>query len=344
MREALSNVDDFSSTRAVQHPTKGIGSSTSILIGDDPPLHTRLRALAQRWFTSKSLEHLRPYIKATNKMLLDCIESDPVDVVCTLSEPLPVMTVATLLGLDPCQWRNLKRWSGAIFAYNDSRPDMEKLRDSLAAHQYIASLIRQRRTAPLNDLISHLVESNHGDEALGDADLLAYCVLLLVAGNETTVNLLGNVLNILSTEPDIWSGLCAGKYDSSAIVEETLRFDGPAQILRRTTKRDVLLNGFNIPKGVVIEACVGAANRDPQVFMDPDRFDPTRTLKRHLGLGQGIHFCLGASLARMVVENTVEEVADRFSQLTRVSEGVRLTPYAMSGFKSLHVQFSRRVT
>ncbi|GLZ06361.1 cytochrome P450 [Actinomadura sp. NBRC 104412] len=281
----------------------------------DPPDHTRLRRLVGKAFTARLVERLRPRVEELVADLLDALpEGEPVDLLAALAYPLPVIMISELLGVPPEDRDLFKGWSDALARGLD--PDFLLPAGDLAKREeartefagYFAELAARRRAEPRDDLLSALVAVSDGGEVLSEADLLATCVLLLVAGHETTVNLIGNGALALLRHPDQLAWFRAHPDESAAAVEELLRYDPPVQLTLRSALEDRVVGGTPVPKGGMVLLILGAANRDPAVFRDPDRLDLTRyagagtgraEAPRHLAFGHGIHFCLGAPLARL---------------------------------------------
>ncbi|HEY7487861.1 MAG TPA: cytochrome P450 [Streptosporangiaceae bacterium] len=270
----------------------------------DPPDHTRLRRLVSKAFTARLVERLRPRISELVDSLLDGV-SGRVDLIAALAYPLPVVVISELLGVPPEDQSRFKIWSDALARGLD--PDFilpaeeielrDRAREEFA--EYFRELAARRRTEPGDDLLSALVAvSDHGD-VLTEAELLATCILLLVAGHETTVNLIGNGALALLRNPDQLAWFRAHPEAAPGAIEELLRYDPPVQLTARSALEDVELAGSQVTHGQVILLLTGAANRDPAVFPDPDRLDLTRSPERHLSFGFGIHYCLGAPLARL---------------------------------------------
>jgi cytochrome P450 len=269
----------------------------------DPPEHTRLRRLVSRAFTARLIERLRPRVAAIVDELLVPMHGD-VDLISSLAHPLPVIVISELLGVPPEDEERFKGWSEALARGLD--PDFlvpaeeltrrDRAREEFAA--YFRELADQRRRSPGDDLLSGLVAIDE----LSEGDLIATCVLLLVAGHETTVNLIANGTLALLRSPDQLAWFRDHPDSATAAVEELLRYDPPVQLSARVALEDAELGGQSIRKGEGVMLLLGAANRDPDVFADPERLDLTRWVTeapRHLAFGQGIHFCLGAPLARI---------------------------------------------
>jgi len=273
----------------------------------DPPDHTRLRALVGRAFTPRVVEEMRPHIQEIVDGLLDRVEgSGGMDVIEDLAYPLPVRVICEMLGVPTSDQEVFRQWSAdiarsldaALFPA-DSGVGTRGQEASDALKEYFRSLIAVRRKHPQPDLLSGLIAAEEQGDKLTEAELLSTCVLILIAGHETTVNLIGNGLLALLGNPEQLRALANDPALIQTGVEELLRYDGPVQRTSRMTMADVEIGGKKIAKDSVVVAAIGAANRDPAVFADPERLDVARKDNRHIAFGFGIHFCLGASLARI---------------------------------------------
>ncbi|MEV4301972.1 cytochrome P450 [Nonomuraea sp. NPDC049624] len=270
----------------------------------DPPDHTRLRALVSRAFTPRMVARLRPRIEAITADLIGRLPEEA-ELISGFAYPLPVMVISEMLGVPPEDHDRFRGWSEALARGLDPMltdalmSETERSRNEF--RDYFRRLIARRREHPGEDLLSALAHV----EELTEAELLATCVLLLVAGHETTVNLIANgVLNLLR------HGLLHRAAERPReVVEEVLRFDPPVQLTSRIALEDRELGGTPVPAGTGVLVPIGAANRDPAAFADPDRFDPGREPGRHLAFGLGLHFCLGATLARMEGEIALSALA-----------------------------------
>jgi cytochrome P450 len=269
----------------------------------DPPEHTTLRRLVSRAFTARLIERLRPRVAALVDELLADLDGE-VDLIAALAHPLPVIVISEMLGVPPEDQDRFTAWSDALARGLD--PDFLVPPEELAYRdrareefgEYFLDLAARRRSTPGDDLLSGLVAI----EELSEDDLVATCVLLLVAGHETTVNLIANGTLALLRAPDQLAWFRDHPDAATAVVEELLRYDPPVQLSARFALEDAEVAGQPIARGEPLMLLLSAANRDPAVFTDPDRLDLTRWLKespRHLAFGQGIHFCLGAPLARI---------------------------------------------
>ncbi|MDN3353922.1 cytochrome P450 [Actinomadura sp. DC4] len=269
----------------------------------DPPEHTKLRRLVSRAFTARLVERLRPRVAALVDELL-AVPSGEVDLISTLAHPLPVIVISEMLGVPPEDHDRFRGWSEALARGLDPDfliPEQDLSRREQARAEfgaYFRELAARRRAAPGDDLLSGLAAI----EELSEDDLVATCILLLVAGHETTVNLIANGTLALLRAPDQLAWFGANLGSAAAAVEELLRYDPPVQLSVRAALEDTEVAGQPIRRGEMVMLLLSAANRDPEVFADPDRLDLTRWVNeapRHLAFGQGIHFCLGAPLARV---------------------------------------------
>jgi pimeloyl-[acyl-carrier protein] synthase len=291
----------------------------------DPPDHTRLRALVQRAFTPHALEALTPRIRQIAVDLLDQI-ADPMafDVMETLGTPLPVIVMAELLGVPPEDRARFGHWSHQRARVLEPSISPRERRDAVEAAQqfdvYFLGIIKQRRAEPRDDLISALVAAEAAGDQLTQDELLVMLRLLLVAGNETTTNLIGNSLLALLRHPDQLQLLRQDLSLMASAVEELLRYDAPVQVDGRTALEAVEIGGRHIQKGQGIVALIGAANRDPEVFSHPERLDITRREASHLAFGRGIHHCLGAPLARLEARIAFEALLERFAEIRLLTE------------------------
>ncbi|MCU1374879.1 MAG: cypA2 [Actinomycetia bacterium] len=290
-----------------------------VLINSDPPRHTALRSIVNRAFTVARVTSLEPMMRQLAEDLVAAVpRGEATDLMPALCEPLPITVIATLLGIPPELRADFKRWSDAMVASADPATLDDNLGQITAMHEYFGAEVSARRSAPGGDLISLLVASD-----LADWEAVSFCVLLLLAGNETTRSLLGCLLAVLSEQPDLWDALKADRSLVDAAVEEALRYDSPVQVLNRWTKREVELHGHQLPAFANVAVAYAAANRDPSVFPEPDRFRLDRPAERHVAFGLGAHFCLGAPLARAEARLTLEVLLDRVERLERSSAPVR---------------------
>jgi cytochrome P450 len=323
-------------------------SRTRDMLFRDPPDHTRLRALVSRAFTPRVVEAMRPHIQEIVDSLLDRVESaHAMEVIEDLAYPLPVTVICEMLGVPTSDRDVFKQWSADIARSLDAAilpagsEVIPRGRDARAAlGEYFRSLIAMRRKNPQADLLSGLIAAEEEGNKLSEGELLATCMLLLIAGHETTVNLIGNGILALLRHPD---QLALVRDDPALVptaVEELLRYDGPVQRTGRMTMADVEIGGVQIPKGSVVVAVIGAANRDPAHFSDPERLDVTRRDNRHIAFGFGIHFCLGAPLARIEGQVAIGTLLRRMPALKLVSDTPEWRESSvLRGLKTLPVTF-----
>jgi cytochrome P450 len=304
----------------LQQTTRGLRSMLIM----DPPDHTRIRKLANKAFTRSRIERLRGHIEDLVRELLDAAqEKGRFDLIHDFAEPLPAIVIAELLGVPTSDHRQFREWSSALIASLGTQD--AALREAGVAGMesilgYLRDIIAERRAAPRDDLISALITAQEEKDALSDLELLATSNLLLLAGHETTTNLIGNGMLALLREREEWGRLCADPSLAPSAVEELLRFDGPVQATVRVAHDDVELGGHVIPNGALVLVNIGAANHDPAMFEDPSRLDITRDPNPHLGFGFATHYCMGAPLARLEGALAFEALSQRMPALELLTE------------------------
>lgn len=314
-------------------------SALRVLIATDPPDHTRLRRLLSRAFTPRAISDLEPHLRDICNTLVDDLiaatQRGEGDLVAQVAFPFPVIVIAELLGIPPERRDDFKRWSDALVgALSGSWQPAEAQQTLGEMFMYLAEVVERRRTEPGSDLISRLVATSDADDpdALTAPEITLFAILLLVAGNETTTNLIGNGAAALAAHPDQADVLDQHPELLPAAIEEVLRWDAPVQGLFRATTRPVTIADVDLPAGAMLLASFAAANRDPRHFPDPDHFDITRRPGDHLAFGHGIHYCLGASLARMEARILGETLQQRNLSLHPAGHAARVDSIILRGF------------
>jgi len=323
----------------------GVGFS---MLDRDPPDHTRLRSLVSKAFTPRVVEGLRPRIQKIVDDLITRAEAvGRMDLIEEFAYPIPVNVICEMLGVPIEDHERFKGWSLDIARGLDSvwlPPESEIPKRSGAARHaigdYMRGLIAERRASPRGDLLSALIAAEEAGDKLSEDELIATCILLLIAGHETTVNLIGNGTLALLRHPEELRRLRETPGLITSAVEELLRYDGPVQRTARITSTEVTIGGRTIGKGEMVMPFIGAADRDPSQFSDPDRLDLGRTDNRHIAFGWGIHFCLGAPLARVEGQIAIDTLVRRLPRLTLVDdEPEHRQSLTLRGLKALPVTF-----
>ena len=316
------------------------------MLDTDPPDHERLRALVSKAFTPRLIERMRPRVQAIADGLLDAVQDrGEMDLIDDYAFPLPITVIAELLGVPAEDRNNFREWSDAAVSGNTSQEYLEEI---LIPHMqaftdYLRALFEEKHAKPKDDLVSALVQAEEAGDKLSEDELLGMVFLLLVAGHETTVNLIGNGVLALLQHPDQLRKL---KDDPSLIklaVEELLRYDGPVETsTERFAREDVDIDGTVIPRGEMVLVVLAAADHDPERFSDPDDLDITRADNRHLAFGKGIHHCLGAPLARMEGQIAISTLLRRMPnlRLKEPPESLSWRPgMILRGLRGLPVEF-----
>jgi pimeloyl-[acyl-carrier protein] synthase len=311
----------------------------------DPPDHTRLRALVNKAFTPGAVERLRPRVEAIVTELLDRVAgAGRMDVVEDLAYPLPVTVICELFGVPESDRDRFRAWSRELVRLLDplvAADSLERaLRARLALRGYLGELIAERRANPAGDLLTALIAAEDQGRQLSAPELVSMCVLLLVAGHETTVNLIANGTLALLRHAEARASLQADATLPGSAVEELLRYDSPVQFTSRHALDDLEIGGRRVRAGETVIAVLGAANRDPAQFPDPDLLDLARAPNRHIAFGGGIHFCLGAPLARVEARIAIGALLARLPGLALGPEApVRRDTVTLRGLASLPVSF-----
>ncbi len=300
----------------------------------EPPRHTRLRGFVLRAFTSRRIAALAPEIETLCHALIDRFPEGPFDLLPTYASQVPVIVIARLLGVPEAMADQLLAWSNAMVAMYQARRDRAaEDRAARAAAEFAAFLrehVAHRRSTPADDLITHLIQAEEAGEKLSTDELVTTCILLLNAGHEATVHSLGNGVKTLLERGLPLSG-------DPGTVEEILRFDPPLHLFTRHAYEDVTLFGHEFQRGDQVGLLLAAANRDPAQWSDPDRFDPFRPAATHSAFGAGLHFCVGAPLARLELRISLATLAQRCPRLTLAEPPSYADLYHFHGLESLIV-------
>jgi cytochrome P450 len=313
----------------------------------EPPDHTRLRRLISAAFARGHVERLRPWVddlagRLVEAMIEQSAGREPVDLLRNMAEQLPVDVIAELLGVPEADRPLLRPWSNAIVKmYEYDRPPGRGEAAERAADEfvtYLRELAAERRRHLGDDLISHLVTVRDAEgDKLTEDELVTTCILLLNAGHEATVNVTGNGTLALLRNPSQLARLRADRDLLPTAIEELMRYDSPLQLFERTATADVEIGGVTVPEGQKIAALLGAANHDPAVFADPEALDLGRADNPHISFGAGIHFCIGAPLARVELQASFGALLDRTSSLELGGEPVRRPEFVIRGLSTLPV-------
>ncbi|MEO1131519.1 MAG: cytochrome P450 [Cyanobacteria bacterium J06639_1] len=312
----------------------------------EPPHHTRLRGLVSKAFAAHSVEALRPHIEKAVASLLDrVIPQGRMDVIQDLAGPLPAMTVTHILGLPPEDYPKLVRWSYELFFVFDQPMSIEgytrQNEMALEARAYLEEAIARFEVEPNDGLISRLIAARDEGNKLSQEEILGFCIMLLIVGQETTKSLIGNSIVALTEHPEQMQQLKARPEIVKSAIEELLRYDSPVQVLARLASEDVEMRGKTIQAGDKVIVCLGAASRDPDRFPQPDRLDFNRQ-NRNLPFGGGIHFCLGAFLARVQGQVAIAAIAQRLSNIRLDSDRLDWREsITLRGLLSLPITFDR---
>ena len=335
----------FSSASGVSLDPASWGPAAQVamsFLAMDPPQHTRMRALVSRGFTPRRVAALEPRIRQIAVAHLDaCAGRDRIDVVDDLAGKLPMDVVSEMLGVPAADRAELRRSADLLVHREEGRRDVPKegVLAFAAIRAYFTDLIEDRRRRPGDDLLSALLVADLDGDRLGDADILSFCNLMIVAGNETTTKLIANALYWLWRHPDQRALVRADPRLVPGWIEETLRYDNSSQILARVLTREVSVRGVRMPKGSRVLLLVGSANRDEEVFAQPDAYDIRRDTSEMLSFGRGAHFCMGAALARLEARVALEEWWRRHPDYEVDPDGaVRVHSVNVRGFAHLPVK------
>lgn len=346
---SVGRVSDFSQRLSEPYDMSRIEAHLSgWLLFTDPPAHGRLRSLISKAFTPRTLQRFEQSVRSRIAMLLDRLDpGQPVELMSALASPLPVMTIADILGGRPQDSQRFENWSHRLATFLGSDELTAELAHQAelsltALESYFRELIAERRLEPTDDLISSLLSARgEQQEQLEESEVISMAILLFAAGHDTTTNLIGNGLLAVLSNPLEKRKLVEKRVSPEVAVEEILRYDSPSQIASRSVLEEVELGGKRLLPGQLVNLCLGAANRDPSVFPQPDRFDLERSnLTRHLAFGKGIHTCVGAHLARLEARLVLESVLERWPAMQLAGQPERYPTLGFRRLRSLPVKLT----
>jgi len=345
LRDPRLSAERFQLTLPEMQSSALISSLSTMMLLRDPPHHTRLRALVSKAFTPRIVENLRPRIQEIVDRLIDAVQpAGRMELMQDLAAPLPVVVIAQLLGIPVEDRAQFKRWSDALLVIADGTlapagfADAE--RSAAEFKEYLGGIIARRRAHPADDMISGLLAAQEREDRLTADELFSTCVLLLIAGHETTSNLIGNGMLALLRHLDQLALLRDNPPLIRGAIEELLRYESPVQLTSRVAKEDFEIRDKHVCKGQ--EVCLGlaAANRDPEEFAEPDRLDITRADNQHVAFGHGLHFCLGAPLARLEGQIAILTLLRRLPGLRLATDAVEWREgIMMRSLKALPLRF-----
>jgi len=344
---ALSRFEDVraAANDAIRFSSEGtsIGQGLLPMIQQlDPPRHDALRALVNEAFTARRVAALEPRIREIARELLQAAApAGRCDFLHEIAAQLPSRVIGELIGVPAERQAAFLEWTEALVGVGSTRPDAEQVRGpAVQIYQEFAKLLAERRLERRDDLMSALLDAEVEGEHLSEEELLGFCFVLIVAGNDTTTNLLANGAVLLARHPEQRALLAREPARIPNAVEEMLRYESPAQALPRIATRDVMLHGVTIPAGAEVMLLWGAANHDEREFEDPERFDVTRRIRRHLAFGQGRHFCIGSHLARLEARVGFEELLARLPEYRLEAPPRWLSSIWARAYRSVPIAFS----
>lgn len=313
------------------------------MLHHDPPDHTRLRSLVSKAFTPRAVRELHPRVqRIVEEMLNDLEGKDRFDLIESLAFPMPVIVIAEMLGVPAQDMDRFKHWSNDVSLTIEPSLREDQIRRveraSEELYEYFEGIIEERRREPRDDMITALLNAEDEGDKLTHEELLGTLILLLVAGNETTRNLIGNGMRALLKHPDQLQKLRDNSDLLDSAINELLRYDSPVQLDGRLAHSDVEVAGHRIRAGQRILCAIGAANHDPSAFSEPSKLDIERNERSHIAFGRGIHHCLGAPLAMLEARAAFSALLDRFSHIELVSEPVYRKQVVLRGVEELWVE------
>lgn len=339
--EALHDTDTFCSRHGITLEPK---SPLPMMITMDPPEHTKMRRLVSRVFTPKRIAELEPHIRELSAKYLDRFATQGHgDLIADYSAKLPMDVISTMLGVPGRDQDLLRGWTDSMIDREDGNPAIlpHGIEGATNIYLYFLDVVKQKRAggAAGDDLIDGLLLAELDGQRLSDDEIIGFCFLLIIAGNETTTKLIGNAMYWLDRCPDQRRIILADPARIPEVVEETLRHDGSTQLMARTLTTDTVRHGVTMRAGAKVLLLLGAANHDPRVFDDPERFDLSRATP-HVGLGHGVHVCLGAALARVETRIALEDLHARLLDYRIDESGLRrINSGNVRGFASMPITF-----
>ncbi|EMA37188.1 cytochrome P450 [Halococcus hamelinensis 100A6] len=344
VRRVLSDYETFSSAGLSDFDSFDVLGT--VLVDENPPEHDRLRGVVDEFFQPGNLESLRSSVRSIVDEQLDrTLEDGPaIDAIGQLTAPVTVLTISRLLGIPREDWDTVKQWSDVMGGGGASESEdwKDAQRTFKEIREYIGTLLEERRGEDRDDVISAITSTEASENALSKEEQISFCIFLFLAGHSTTTHAAGSVLWTLAEENQ-YENLRDGKLDRELTFEESLRYRGPVQSLSgRHTTEEVELSGVTIPAGEQVTSWIGSANRDPEVFDDPEQFQPDRRANRHIAFGFGPHVCLGAPLARLEGDTILDAVTDRIQDIELAEESFDPEPMSWPltyGLDSLPMRF-----
>ncbi|MGH3375898.1 MAG: cytochrome P450 [Actinoallomurus sp.] len=339
VHRALTDVADFSNVLPGKPEDDPM---TSTMLRVDLPRHRELRNLVNQAFTSRRVVGLRERVQSlSDELVTGAAKDGHVDVAMSIAQVLPTLVIGSLLGIDLSLTHDFRRWTDAFMRSVVNGPDAEQSALLAEMDQYFDHIIEQRRREQGDDLISAVVHAEADGAHLTNRDVLQFCKLLLIAGSETTTHLITNTVLCLQQRPDLMEGARRDPARVRAVIEEVLRYLAPIQAAPRRARREIRLYDQVIPAGAMVHPWLGSANRDPEEFPDPDVFSLDRAQGKHISFGYGIHFCVGASLARLETEVVVTTMLSEFAGAWTIPKMLPIYPaHQMCGLNSLPLTWS----
>jgi cytochrome P450 len=341
LRDPTFSSDPSTRRRETQILSFGDMERPRSMLMTDPPDHTRLRKLVSKAFTPRTVEQLRPHVADLAQGMLDEVDPTGFDLISGLGFPLPVTVICELLGIPVADQHLFGPWSSDASRLLDGDIDQPTAQKGLMAFMqivgYLNGIFEERRANPRDDLLTALLAAEESGDKLSEEELRTTVVLLFIAGHETTTNLIGNGTVALLRSRDQWDRLVADPSLAPGAVEELLRFDGPVHLTGRTATVPSIVGGVEVEPGQGVVTLLAAANRDPARFPDPDRLDITRPDNHHLTFSHGLHYCLGAALARLEGQEVFKALTQRFPTLELTAEPEHRDHFILRGYKAIHV-------